>query len=211
MKPMKEFYEKQASELMKNLNRRNMDAFYCPDGASAVKKAMSLIRKGSTVSFGGSMTLTECGMMDALHSADIKLLDRARAKTPEETTDIYHQALSADYYLMSSNAVTLDGQLVNVDGNGNRVAALIYGPAQVILMVGMNKVVKDVDSAYKRIHTLTAPTNAMRLSLKTPCQASGVCRDCTSPDCICAQTVITRYSRAKGRITVILIGETLGY
>ena len=211
MKPMEEFYEKQAAELIKNLHRRNMDAFYCPDCASAVDKAMSLIEKGSTVSFGGSMTLSECGMMDALRNADLQLIDRSCAKSPEETASIYHKALDADYYLMSSNATTLDGQLVNVDGNGNRVAALIYGPSHVIVMAGMNKVVKDVESAFKRIHTLTAPTNAMRLSLKTPCQASGVCLDCTSPDCICAQSVITRYSRTKGRITVILIGETLGY
>lgn len=211
MNPMKEFYEKQAASVIKNLNRRHMNAFYCPDSASAVKKAMSLIEKGSTVGFGGSMTLKECGMMDALQNADIHLLDRSAAKTAEEAAAIYHQALDADYFLMSSNAVTLDGQLVNTDGTGNRVAALIYGPSHVILMVGMNKIVKDVDAAIERIHTIAAPPNTMRLSKKTPCQATGVCSDCTSPDCICAQTVITRYSRDEDRITVILIGESLGY
>lgn len=211
MTPMKEFYEKQAASIIKHLNRRNMDAFYCSDSASAVEKAMSLIEKGSTVSFGGSMTLTESGMMDALKKADIQLLDRSTAGSPEEVADIYHKALSADYYLMSTNAISLDGQLVNVDGTGNRVAALIYGPSHIIIMAGMNKVAKDVDAAIRRVHDCAAPPNAMRLSMKTPCQAAGVCSDCLSPDCICAQTVITRFSRIKGRITVILIGESLGY
>lgn len=211
MNPMQTFYEKQAAHIIKHLNRRHMNGFYCKDSASAVEKAMSLIPSGASVAFGGSMTLKETGMIEALKQADVRLLDRSIAKTPAETAALYRQAFSADYYLMSSNAITLDGQLVNTDGSGNRVAALIYGPSHVILMVGMNKVVKDVDAAIDRIHMIAAPPNTMRLSMDTPCQKTGVCMDCTSPDCICAQTVVTRYSRIADRITVLLIGESLGY
>lgn len=211
MNPVNEYYEKQAAVIVRALNKRHMDAFYCPDRASAVQKAMSLIPDGSTVGYGGSVTLKQCGMIDALRQANVCLLDRSLAQTPQEVSDIYHKIMGADYFLMSSNAITLDGQLVNIDGTGNRVAALIYGPSHVILMVGMNKVASNVEAAIDRVHNIAAPPNAMRLSMKTPCQATGVCADCTSPDCICAQTVITRYSRIAGRITVILIGEALGY
>lgn len=198
MEPMKEFYEKQAAVIIKNLKKRNMDGYYCASCADAVAKAMELIGKDSSVGFGGSMTLKECGLMDALNASDVRLLDRSEAS-------------GADYFLMSTNAITLDGQLVNIDGSGNRVASLIYGPAHVVIIAGMNKVAKDVDSAIERVHTTAAPPNAMRLSMNTPCGVTGVCADCLSADCICAHTVITRYSRISGRIAVILVGESLGY
>ena len=211
MTPMQEFYEKQASIIIKNLEKRNMEGYYCPDSKSAVKKAMSFLPDCAVVSRGGSMTLTECGMMDALKASGLTLIDRSQAVTPEETKAMYRQALSADYYFMSSNAITLDGKLVNIDGTGNRVAALTYGPDHVILLVGMNKAAKDEASALERIHTQAAPPNAMRLKMKTPCGLTGVCSDCTSKECICSQTLIIRYNRFKGRIKVILIGENLGY
>ncbi len=196
MTPMKEFYERQANTIIKHLERRNMSGYYCPDSSSAVAKALSLIENGSTVSWGGSMSLKESGMIDALKKTPVTLLDRADAQS---------------YYLMSSNAITLDGQLVNIDGTGNRVAALTFGPAHVILVVGMNKVTKTVDEALDRVHNVAAPPNAVRLGSDTPCGKTGVCADCLSPECLCAQVLVTRYSRIPGRIHVILVGESLGY
>lgn len=211
MTPMKEFYEKQAATIIKRLEKRNITGYYCPDSASAAEKALSLIEDGSTVSWGGSMSLKECGLIEALKNAPVTLWDRADAKTPEEVQAIYRKAFLADYYLMSSNAITLDGQLVNIDGNGNRVAALTFGPAHVILVVGMNKVTKTVEEALDRIHNVAAPPNAVRLNTNTPCGATGVCSDCLSPQCLCSQVLITRYSRTPGRIHVLLVGESLGF
>lgn len=211
MTPMESFYEKQAAAIIKALEKRGMEGYYCPDGKSAVEKAMSFIPEGSSVSWGGSQTLEECGMMDALKSSSLTLVDRSLARTAEEKKEYYRNAFSVDYYFMSANAVTLDGQLVNIDGTGNRVAALSYGPDHVIMMIGMNKVVHDTDAAIRRAHDQAAPPNAMRLDMKTPCSLTGTCAGCLSPDCICAQTLITRFNRTEGRIKVILIGENYGY
>lgn len=212
MNPKEIFYENLAQTIIKNMEKRQIEACYCPTSKEAVAKANSYLTKGSTVSFGGSMTLTESGMMDSLKAnPDITIFDRSLAKTPEETKEIYHKALSCDYYFMSSNAITKDGKLVNIDGNGNRVAALIYGPEHVIVLAGMNKVANDENDAIKRVHEKAAPPNCNRLSKNTPCAAAGVCSDCQSPDCICCQTVITRRSAVANRIKVILIGEELGY
>ena len=156
------------------------------------------------------MTLEDTGMLTALrHGPGITLLDRAQAKTPEETKKIYHDALSSDFYLMSTNAITKDGELVNIDGTGNRVAALIYGPEHVIVMAGMNKVAANVDEALSRVHGTATPMNCKRLGKNTPCSATGVCSDCLSPDCICNQVVITRQSGIEGRIKVILSAKNL--
>lgn len=208
-----EAYHKQLSEtIIKNLEKRQMQAHYCQTAAEAVTLVTELIPSGSVVSFGGSMTLKESGMNDALHQRqDITLLDRSNAGSPEEVNDIYHKALSADYFLMSSNAVCATGELVNIDGTGNRLAALVYGPSNVIILAGMNKVVPSIEAAFSRIRNTAAPINAIRLERNTPCAVSGLCSDCQSPDCICAQTVITRRSMTPGRIKVILIGQELGY
>ena len=148
MDPKKQFYETLATSMIEKFKKRQIDAYYCATKEEAVALATSMLPTQATVGFGGSMTLTESGMMAALQNkTDITLYDRSKAATPEETTAIYHQCLNADYYFMSSNAITSDGQLVNIDGNGNRVAALIYGPKEVIVMAGMNKVVKTVDEA----------------------------------------------------------------
>lgn len=211
MTPMKKYYEKQAKTIIKNLTKRNMEGYYCPDSESAIKQAMALIKDGSTVTWGGSMSLTECGLMDALRASELTLWDRDKTKTPEERKEAHRKAFTADYYLMSTNAITLDGQLVNIDGNGNRVAALAFGPDHVILIVGMNKVSTTLEEALHRIRNMAAPPNTTRLNMQTPCQATGVCHDCLSPDCICSHTIITRYNRSPGRIKVILVGETLGY
>lgn len=212
MKPMEIYYQKLADTVIKNLKKRQIEGFYCPTSEEAVTLANDMIASGSTVSFGGSMTLSECGMMDALtNRSDITLYDRSTAKSPEEVTDIYHKALNADYFLMSSNAISATGELVNIDGNGNRVAALIYGPKQVIILAGMNKVTPDLASAMTRAKNTAAAPNAARLNRETPCAATGVCHDCQSPDCICANTVITRRGQIPNRIKVILIGQNLGY
>lgn len=212
MNPKQQHYETLANTVIKNLNKRRIEACYCATVEDAEKKAFSYLTDGCTVSFGGSMTLDEMGMLTALrHDPNIRLIDRATATSPEEIKQMYHDALSADYYFMSTNAITVDGELVNIDGTGNRVAALIYGPENVIIMAGMNKVAANVDEALSRVHNTATPMNCKRLDKKTPCAATGVCSDCLSPDCICNQVVITRRSGIEGRIKVILIGEELGY
>lgn len=210
--PRELYYETLADTIIQNLAKRQMEGFYCPTVEEAEKKVFSYLTDGCTVSFGGSMTLEDTGMLTALrHDPNIRLIDRATAKSPEETKKLYHDALNADFYLMSTNAITTAGELVNIDGNGNRVAALIYGPKNVILLAGMNKVAANVEEALSRVHNVATPMNCKRLHKNTPCAATGICADCLSPDCICNQVVVTRRSGIPGRIKVILIGEEFGY
>lgn len=209
---LKKTYEIQATTIVKALEKRNMKGYYCPDCASAVKQAEELLFDGALVAYGGSVSLSECGILNMLQSrTNIRLLDRSKAMTSEEKDKSYHDALNSDVYFMSSNAITLDGQLVNIDGRGNRVAALIYGPGRVVLVVGMNKVVATVEDGIRKVHNIATPANCLRLDLKTPCAATGACHDCLSPDCICNQVVITRRNGTAERIHVILVGEALGY
>ena len=197
---------------LKTWKKRHFECHYCKTAEEAVTLASELVPSGSTVSFGGSMTLAESGMADALKQrSDITLLDRSTAGSPEEVKEIYHKSLNADYYFMSSNAITTDGELVNIDGTGNRAAALIYGPEHVVILAGMNKVSPSLEEAVSRVKNVASPMNANRLNRKTPCAATGLCSDCLSPDCICSHTVITRKSAPEKRIKVILIGESLGY
>ncbi len=211
MNPKKETYKKLADTIIKNLNKRNMEGYYCESSADAVTLALRMIPEGSSVSFGGSMTFEETGMYDALKNSSHTLIDRNLAKTPEEKKQAFRDSIASDYFFMSSNAITIGGELINIDGNGNRVACLIQGPEHVILLVGMNKVVTDVETGVARVRNFATPANVTRLGLHSPCSVTGHCMNCTSPDCICAQIVITRYSRHAGRIKVILIGEELGY
>lgn len=211
MTPVQSYYEKLASSMIKKLEKRGFDACYCPDSKAAVETALSMMPEGSTVTWGGSMTIMETGLTAALDPEKYHIIDRSKATTPEEKKACYRQAFSADYYLMSTNAITTDGELVNVDGNGNRVACLSYGPDHIIMLVGMNKVEPTLQAAIDRVHHTAAPANAIRLNLNTPCALTGSCADCLSPDCICTHTVITRRSNGKGRIKIILIGEVLGY
>lgn len=212
MDPKQKFYELQAQTIIKNLEKRNMKGWYCPALSDVVKTAMSLTAAGSVVSFGGSMSLSGSGVMEALKSRnDIRLIDRSLARTPEEIRQAYLDSFRADTYFMSTNAITLDGELVNIDGNGNRVAALIYGPEQVIIIAGMNKVVHTPEEALGRVRNQAASPNCIRLSRNTPCAATGICGDCLGSDCICNQIVITRRSGTPERIKVILTGEELGY
>ena len=211
MTPRKQFYENTAKTIIASLEKRQMKGWYCEDSAAAVKKVLELIPKHASVTWGGTMTMEECGVMDALKEGGYTLIDRFSAKMPEEKKALYAKAVCADYFFMSTNAITLDGELINVDGAGNRAACLCFGPDHVIVLAGMNKVVKNAEEGHSRARNTAAPMNTLRLNKKTPCSVTGRCSDCQSPDCICSQIVVTRRSHVPGRIQVILIGEELGY
>ena len=200
-----------AQTVIKNLKRRNMEGYYCYTAAEAVELVYGMIPAGDSVTWGGSVTFTESGMKAALEAGDWRLLDRTTATTPEEKREMWRDRSSADWFFMSTNALTIGGELVNIDGNGDRLALLVHGPAHVVVLVGMNKLVADVDSGIKRIRTTTCPLNASRLHTATPCEINGICGRCHAERCMCCETVITRHSRHDGRIKVILIGEDLGY
>ena len=209
--PMKKMYDKSGPTLVKALEKRHFEAYYCSTAEEAVEKVLSLIPAGDVVSWGGVATVDQLGIKDRLRQRNQPVIDRDTAKTQDERVSMLHQALGCDTFLMSSNAISEDGQLVNIDGTGNRVAALCYGPRQVIVVAGMNKVAGDLDSAMARARHIAAPANAQRFDGKSPCRITGQCADCTSPDCICAQMVITRFCNPAGRIKVVLVGEELGF
>lgn len=200
-----------ANTIIKNMAKRNMEGYYCATSAEAVEKALSLMPEGSSVTWGGSMSIIECGLMDAVKTGKYEIIDRDLAKTPQEVREMYAKQVMADYYLMSTNALTMNGELVNIDGRANRVSCLCWGPQNVIIIAGMNKVATDVEDAIKRARNIAAPANTVRLNRNTPCTQTGKCENCYSPDCICSQFVVTRRSGVPNRIKVILVGEELGY
>ena len=200
-----------ANTIIKNMAKKNLEGYYCTSSAEAVEKALSLMPEGSSITWGGSVTLSECGLMDALRTNNYKLIDRMTAKTPEEARQLYGQQVMSDFFLMSSNAVTINGELVNIDGNSNRVACLCCGPKNVIVIAGMNKVVSTIEDGVHRVRNFAAPPNTVRLNRNTPCAKTGKCGDCYSPDCVCSPIVITRRSSIPNRIKVILVGEELGF
>jgi L-lactate utilization protein LutB len=197
---------------IKNLQKNNMDAYYAPTKEDVLKQVEVLINDGNTVSCGGSMTLFETGVIDFLRGGRFNFLDRYKeGLSREEVEQIFRDCFSADAYFVSTNAVTEEGELYNVDGNGNRVAAMIYGPKSVIVIAGYNKIVTDRDAAVERVRSIAAPANAARLSCPSPCVKSGQCMDCAGDGHICCSYVFLGRQRAKGRIKVILVGEELGY
>ncbi len=209
--PKEIFYENQAATIIKKLNMRKMEGYYCKNVEEAKAKMLELIgNEKKTVGYGGSMTLDENGFKDSVTAAGHELIIRENYKTPEEEKELKSKLTNADFFLMSTNAITLDGELVNIDGRGNRVSFLIYGPDSVIIVAGMNKVVTNVEDGIRRVRNQATPPNCNRLSCNTPCAVTGKCGDCYT-DSICCQFVVTRMSRVPGRIKVILIGETLGY
>lgn len=191
------------------LRRNNMAAYCVNSAADVVPLIKTLVPGGALVSAGGSMSLAECGVMDLLRSGCYRFLDRAAPDADVER--IYRETFFADCYFASANAVTEEGEIFNVDGNANRVAAISFGPKSVILVVGYNKIVRDVAAAEARVREFVAPANARRLSCQTPCAATGQCRDCHSKARICCTYVLHRYQREAERIKVILVGEPLGY
>lgn len=197
--------------LVAKMEKRGFDAYYCADKEAALTKALELIPETDVVSWGGSSTIAEIGLQQVVQKRN-PVIDRDTAKNAEEKMELMRKALLCDTFIMSSNAISADGQLVNIDGNGNRVAALIFGPKQVIVIAGLNKVAGSLDAAIDRARNVAAPINAQRFTgLATPCYKLGHCADCQSPESICAQVVITRRSRTAGRIKIILVGEPLGF
>ncbi len=208
----KEQYNKLVSEkVIKTMESRGIEAFYCESKEAALKKILELIPDESSVAWGGSESIKELGLISALYDGNYNLLDRAKAKNQDEIDEIYRKAFFSDFYLMSTNAFTIDGKLVNIDGTGNRVASMIYGPKNVIIVAGMNKLEMNEENAILRAHSKAAGINALRLDKETPCGKTGICSECIGEDCICCQVVITRKSKPKGRIKVILVGDELGY
>ena len=208
---------------MEALRKNNMQAYYVENSAKAKELVQSLMEKGSTVTHGGSMTLKQTGINELLKSGDYNYLDRsAEGLTREQVEEIYRKSFFADTYLTSANAVTEKGELYNVDGNSNRVAAILYGPKSVIVVVGVNKIVPDIRAAVERVKKVAAPKNTVRLSCKTPCAATGECISLKQPDSVacdgcksegrvCCNYVVSAQQRKKDRIKVIIVGEELGY
>ena len=191
MTPQELRNERLAKTVIKNLQRRHIEGFYCPTAEEAVKKVSELIEDGSSVTWGG-------------------VLDRDLVETPEEKQAMYLKAFSADVYLSSANAISEDGVIVNIDGNGNRVAAITWGPKKVIFVIGLNKVAQTVEAALARARSTASTINAARFDIKTPCQVDGVCHNCNSADSICNYVHFLRNS-PRGRHTVVFVGEDLGY
>ena len=207
-------YKFQAEEVIKNLKMRNMDGIYFEKTEQAVDSILKEIPDGAVVGLGGSESIIESGLVNALRKRDIRLLDRYKeGVSNEEVWKMRKEGLFADIYVASSNAITLDGKIVNMDGIGNRVAAMIFGPGRVILLVGMNKVVKTVEEAIGRIKNYVAPRNAVRVKIDTPCSKKGFCQEsrCLPPHRICSQLVILESSMIPDRIKLFLVGEKLGY
>ena len=210
LEPVKKLFDIKGPKVADALNKRHFEAYYVSDKEAAVKKILEIIPSKHSVAWGGTMTMDQLGLKDKLSAAGYTLIDRDKGATLEEREKIMHEALNCGSFIMSSNAITEDGQLFNIDGKGNRVAALIYGPQNVIIIAGMNKVVQDMDAAYDRVRGYAAPANAQRFDIDTPCKKIGECADCLSSSTICAQFVTTRICKPAGRIKVVLIGEELG-
>lgn len=207
---MKLFFEKKGQLLVKNLRSRHFDAYYCDTKEEALEKALELIPKDAAVGWGGAISAEQIGLMDAVKSG-YKVYDRDTCTTLEDRVKMMKKCLTADVFLTGANAISLDGQMVNIDGNGNRVAAIVYGPDSVIVVAGMNKVMDTLEDAIRRARTIAAPMNKQRFPAnETPCHVTGTCADCKSADCICNQILITRHCRPAGRIKFIIVGEELG-
>jgi hypothetical protein len=199
-------------KVVKALKNRFFDAWYFDEPAAAIDQLVSLIPRDHQVSWGGSVTLTDLGVQERLAKEGFNLLDRDTAPNPEERGEMMRRALLCDTYLTGANALSEDGQLVNIDGNGNRVAAMLYGPRQVIVVAGINKVAKTAEDALVRARTIAAPLNVQRFpGIKSPCNETGSCSNCASANTVCNVFVTIRFCRPAGRIKVILIGKDLGF
>lgn len=212
MTPNEQRNERLGAKMVKAMQRRHFDAYYCATASEAKAKVNELIPEGASVTWGGTMTVRDMDIPKMLQErGTLKVWDRDKVETPEEKQEMYLRAFQADYYLSSANAITEDGIIVNIDGNGNRVAAITWGPQHVIFVVGMNKVAQDPEAALKRARSTAAPINAARFDIQTPCQLDGQCHNCNSPQSICNYIHFLRNSSKPGRIIVILVGENLGY
>jgi hypothetical protein len=208
-----EWNEKTAQHIIENLERRRMEGSYASTAAEALEQVLAMIPHGATVYRCGSITTTSMGLWKRMAALpEVKIIDPFKpALTPRESLAMRHKGLGADIMIASCNAITLDGRLVNLDGVGNRVAAMMFGPEKVILVAGMNKVAPDLDAAIARVKNYAAPINAIRLGQETPCTVNGICSDCQSPGRVCNMWSIIEGHRTRGRIHVKLVGEALGY
>ena len=200
-----------AQKVIKGLESRNMKGYYAADKEEALKIALELIPEQSSVSMGGAMSAREIGLVDAVKNGNYNFIEREGLTDEASKRAATLAAYDADYFLASANAMTEDGVIVNIDGNSNRVSMIAHGPKHVLFIVGMNKICDDVDGAMKRARNVAAPINAQRFDLNTPCAKTGSCMNCKSPDTICCQFLITRYSRHTDRIHVILVNDNLGF
>ena len=212
---MQELMQKRKEQLAQatitQLRRRGFEAEWFDTAAQAREAALQLLPEGCTVAWGGSATIREMGLTQAVHAGNWTVIDRDLARTPEERADLHRRGLLSDWYLMSANAISAEGVLVNIDGTGNRLAALCYGPRQSLVLCSADKILPTTEAAIGRARNTAAPANALRFGGKTPCAADGLCHNCLSPDCICSQLLLTRACHPAGRIHVFLIGETLGF
>lgn len=197
-----------AEKVIKGLRSRNMAGYWAADKEAALGIVLSIIPPGASVAMGGCASAAEIGLMEALRSGRYKFIDRAAIADKRAAM---LAAYDADVFVSSANAITEDGVIVNIDGNANRVSAIAQGPKKVVFIVGMNKVCCDLDAALKRARNVAAPINAQRFGLSTPCAKTGACADCKSPDTICCQFLVTRFSHHEGRMHVVLVGESLGF
>ena len=207
----KDYFAKRGQVMVKNLRSRHFYAYYCENKEEALVKALELIPEGASVGWGGALSAQQIGLIDAIRQGNYTAIDRDVVSDPVEKKKVMKQALLADVFIAGANALSLDGQMVSIDGNGNRVAAIVYGPESVIVIAGMNKVVDSLELAVHRARTVAAPMNMQRFHLQTPCDVTGSCANCRSEGCICNQILITRNSKPAGRIKVILVGEELGF
>ena len=211
--------DKRIEKTLDNLKKNNIAAYFAETSAEAVKLVESMLSEGETISCGGSVTLSESGVFALMQSGKYNFLDRSKAKNPEEMAEIYRKSFYADTYLTSSNALTEEGELVNVDGNCNRISAITFGPKSVIVVVGVNKIVKNVEEGFKRVKEIAAPLNTKRLGCNTPCAKLGHCikaerpipEGCDSPERICVNYLVSGRQRVKDRVKVIICNESLGY
>lgn len=206
----KNYYAKRGELLVKNLKSRHFDAYFCETKEAALEKALELIPEGATVGWGGVMSAHQIGLIEALNKGNYNAIDRDRCTTQEQKEQAAKDSMFADVFLTGANGLSMDGEMVNIDGNGNRVAAIVYGPKEVLVIAGMNKVCDTLEDAITRARTVAAPLNQQRFLLNNPCTVTASCADCKSETCICNQILITRHCRPAGRIKFILVGEDLG-
>ncbi len=211
MTPQEKRNERMAARLIRNLERRHFEAYYCRTAEEIILKVTDLIPPGSSISWGGSMTIRDIGLTKALKAGDYQVFDRDDATTEEGKVATYRKAFEVDYYLSSVNAMSESGVIVNIDGNGNRVAAITWGPKRVIFVVGLNKVAQTVEAALQRARSTASPINAARFDIDTPCQVDGLCHNCNSAQSICNYIHFLRNSHPERRHIVILTDLALGY
>ena len=206
----KMYYDKRGPVLVRNLQSRHFEAYYCSTKEEALQKALSLMPVGSSVGWGGSVTCQQIGILDAVRAGEYQIVDRDAAKTPAEREEALRRCLLVDTFLTSANGLSMDGQMVNIDGTGNRLAAICFGPKQVIVIAGMNKVEDTLEAAINRARTVAAPMNQQRFGFPNPCTTTGTCGDCKCETSICNHILVTRHCRGQ-RIKFVLVGEDLGF